>query len=132
MARLGSIYEDTPASGPRGRDLRCSVVVPRAALGKPEGYEVRVPLRLPCEGAQVLRASSPHDAEDRIRLHLPAQLPPKATLRLRGQGEELSGGAAGDLLLTVEVRSPSVAGSLAVAGLILAVATAAGLWLHFC
>lgn len=102
MTQLGSIFEPEP-SGPRGRDLHADVTVPAWALGVPTGIDVQVPLDLAAEGGYARRVAHAGDAGDRIRLNLPAGFPDGGVLRLRGQGEALDGGRAGDLLVHVEV-----------------------------
>lgn len=102
MTELGSIFEPEP-SGPRGRDLHADVTVPAWALGLSFGYEVRVPLDLAATGGYARRVVSSFDADDRLRLSLPAGLRSGSTLRLRGQGEALADGRPGDLLVRVEV-----------------------------
>jgi hypothetical protein len=118
VGQLGNIL--APAlEGPRGPDLRHTVRVPTAALGREGGVWVEVPVRLEHQGARVPRRCSTHDRRGRVQLHLPATLTSGATIRLRGQGGLHEGGAAGDLYLTVEVvprRAPwgwIAAGSLA-------------------
>lgn len=118
MTQLGSIFEPE-APGPRGRDLHADVTVPAWALGLPFGYEVQVPLELAAEGGYARRVVSGLDAGDRLRLALPAGFPSGGVLRLRGQGEALSGGRPGDLLVHVDVDRrrreppPEVAAALA-------------------
>lgn len=102
MTQLGSIFEPE-APGPRGRDLHAEVTVPAWALGLPFGHEVQIPLELAATGGYARRAVSAFDADDRVRLSLPADFPSGGVLRLRGQGEPLEGGRPGDLLVHVEV-----------------------------
>ena len=47
MAELGSIYEEDPRSGARGRDLRVEVRYPSWALGDADGAWVEVADELP-------------------------------------------------------------------------------------
>jgi hypothetical protein len=102
VTQLGSIFEPE-APGPRGRDLHADVTVPAWALGLPFGYEVQIPLELAAEGGYARRVVSALDAGDRLRLALPAGFRSGGVLRLRGQGEALEGGKAGDLLVHVDV-----------------------------
>lgn len=102
MTQLGSIFEPE-APGPRGRDLHADVTVPAWALGLPFGYEVRIPLELAAEGGYARRVASTLDDGERLRLSLPAGFQPGGVLRLRGQGEALSEGRPGDLLVHVDV-----------------------------
>ena len=102
MSQLGSIFEPDSGAGPRGRDLRAEVIVPAWACGHPDGYAVEVPRELPALGGYAQRAAG-HDVGDLVHLRLPPEFPEGGVLRLRGQGEALSGGPSGDLLLTVRV-----------------------------
>lgn len=100
MADLGSIFEGE-GDGPRGRDLRVTVRVPRAA---PQGeVRVRVPLDVAAEGGYVRRAD-PHGDGETVTLRLPQPVPDGAVLRLRGMGEVPPGpgGTAGDLYIALE------------------------------
>ena len=102
MSQLGSIFEPDSGAGPRGRDLRAEVIVPAWACGHPDGYAVEVPRELPALGGYAQRAAG-HDVGDLVHLRLPPEFPEGGVLRLRGQGEALTGGPSGDLLLTVHV-----------------------------
>lgn len=107
MAELGSIFEPE-ADGPRGRDLRHEVTVPAWVAGHEPGYSVDVPLQLPALGGYVERAVSAHDPGTGIHIRIPAGFPDGGALRLRGQGEVVPGGCAGDLHLVVRLdRSQS-------------------------
>ncbi|MCA9550516.1 MAG: hypothetical protein KC933_10810 [Myxococcales bacterium] len=119
MGRLANILEDAP-EGPRGPDLRHTVRVPVAALGREGGVWVKVPSALPHEGRVVARRASGHDRRGRVQLHLPAGMATGTTLRLRGQGGLHDGGAAGDLYLEVEVvpRAPLAWGWWVLGGLV--------------
>ncbi len=100
MAELGSIFEEQ-GDGPRGRDLRVTVRVPRSA---PHGeVRVRVPLEVAAEGGYVRRAD-PHGDGETLTLRLPDPIPPGAVLRLRGLGAlaPAAGGAPGDLYVELE------------------------------
>ena len=109
MTALGSVLEPEGGGGPKGPDLFYVAQVPPKALGDTAGYAVAVPQALDHEGQKVPRAASPHDEGGKIRLHLPAQVPEGAVLRLRGQGGVVAGGGApGDLLLQIEVVAPAV------------------------
>lgn len=108
MSALGSVLEPEAGGGPRGPDLYFLAQVPPKALGASAGYAVSVPKKLAHEGQKVPRATSPHDEGGKIRIHLPAQVPAGAVLRLRGQGGVVQGGAPGDLLLEIEVVRPAV------------------------
>jgi hypothetical protein len=101
VSQLGSIFEPEDAAQPRGRDLRADVTVPAWACGYPPGYSVQVAIELPALGGYARRVTS--DDGDAVHLHLPAGFPDGGTLRLRGQGEALADGRAGDLLLTVHI-----------------------------
>lgn len=105
MAELGSVFDDEDA-GPRGPDLRVSVEVPRAALGAT--LHAPVPARIAVDGELVERAVLEGEEPGQIVLHLPEQLPPRALLRLRGQGGLAPDAAPGDLLVLVEIvdRAP--------------------------
>lgn len=136
MSELGSVFEDLPSGGPRGKDLRHSVEASRAAASSPDGVVVRVPLRLSDEdGYVVSRAVNPADEGDTIRLRLPADSLSPVIVRLRGMGGVIAGGHAGDLYLQVTLRddlAPVVAadgGPLARHAplVVLAVVSAAGL-----
>lgn len=104
MSQLGSIFEPEPEAGPRGRDLRAEVTVPGWALGHDDGCAVEVPRELPALGGYARRVASDFDTGDDVQLRLPADFPDGGTLRLRGQGEAVEGGRAGDLLLTIRVE----------------------------
>lgn len=106
MSQLGSIFEPD-RDGPRGRDLRAEVTVPAWACGYPDGYAAQVPLELPALGGYAVRAAG-HDEGDLVRLFLPPAFPEGGVLRLRGQGEALTGGPSGDLLLTVHIDRSQV------------------------
>jgi len=112
MARLGSIYDDAP-SGPKGPDLRHTVVVSRAALARGP-VEVDVPRDFEVDGQTVRRAVHPGDVGDRVPISAPADVPDGVTLRLRGAGGQgADGGPAGDLYLTLDIRdvpAPSAGG----------------------
>lgn len=101
MAELGSVFEDDGDTGPRGPDLRVSVEVPRAALGAT--FHAPVPARIAVDGELVERAVLEGDVPGQVVLHLPAQLPARALLRLRGQGGLAPDAAPGDLLVLVEL-----------------------------
>lgn len=105
MSQLGSIFEPDSGVGPRGRDLRVEVTVPGSACGDPHGFAVPVALDVPALGGYARRVVRPEDG-DAVHLHLPHDFPEGGTLRLRGQGEAIDGGRAGDLLLTVHVEGP--------------------------
>lgn len=102
VAGLGNILAPE-ATGPRGPDLRLRVKVPSKDLGREGGVLVKVPASIEHEGRAVPRAASPHDPKGRLRLHLPAQVPEGAVLRLRGQGGLQEGASPGDLYIEVEV-----------------------------
>lgn len=121
---LGSVFDAVApeAGAPRGPDLCVSVEVPRSALGRDDGFVVQLPDTLAVDGAEVARASDPHAPQGGIRLHLAATLPDRATLRLRGQGGVIEGGAPGDLLVTIAVVDdppawPGLRGWIAIAAL---------------
>jgi len=101
MPTLGKVLQDLPADAPRGPDLHVTVTVPSGDLGLSSGTVVRIPLALPHDGTTVRRCPAPQDDGDRVRLHLPADLPDGATLRLVGQGGAAEGGRPGDLYVTV-------------------------------
>jgi hypothetical protein len=105
VAELGSVFEGDD-EGPRGPDLRVSVEVPRAALGAT--LHAPVPARIAFEGELVERAVQEGEQPGQIVLHLPEQLPPRALLRLRGQGGRSLDAKPGDLLVLVEIvdRAP--------------------------
>jgi hypothetical protein len=105
VAQLGNVFEDDNA-GPRGPDLRVSVEVPRAALGAT--LHAPVPARIAVDGELVERAVQEGEQPGQITLHLPEQLPPRAVLRLRGQGGLGADAAPGDLFVIVELvdRAP--------------------------
>lgn len=106
---LGSCLDDGvshPEGAPTGRDLHVAVAVDLGDLGQDAGLCVRVPLRLLVDGQLIERSPSPPYQDERIRLHLPATLPPGAVLRLRGQGEPCPGGRAGDLYLQLTRAQP--------------------------
>lgn len=124
MAELGSIFEPE-ASGPRGRDLHAEVTVPAWALGVPFGYEVRIPLDLAATGGYARRVVSSFDADDRLRITLPAGFRSGGTLRLRGQGEALDAGRPGDLLVRVEVDASRAEAPPEVRAVLAAMAAAA-------
>lgn len=101
MAQLGSIFPEATPETSRGADLRCTVKVPRYALGAPGGVQVEIPRRLEHDGLLIGRVQSPHEAGDHVTLNLPEQVPDGATLRLRGQGGACEGGQPGDLYLEI-------------------------------
>lgn len=101
MAELGSIYDESPSAGERGRDLRVSVRYPAWALGDAEGAWIDVPDQVTVDGESVPRTASPHDRPGQVLLRLPESFPEGGFLRLRGQGERPPGGAAGDLFLEI-------------------------------
>lgn len=135
MAQLGSIYDDAP-SGPKGPDLRHTVVVSRAALARGP-VEVDVPRTFLVGGRDVERVRHPGDRGDRVPISAPVDVPDGATLRLRGAGGVgASGQSAGDLYLTLDVRDvpapvPTRAIAPAVVGLGLVAAVVAAL-IAFC
>lgn len=100
MSGLGSIYEADDGSL-KGRDLRYAVSLRRDALDGP--VEVEVPLELPLGDERVARAVGPGESGALLTLNLPADVPSGATLRLRGQGEDIEDGRPGDLYLSVTV-----------------------------
>jgi hypothetical protein len=106
VAELGSVFEDDDVAGPRGPDLRVSVEVPRAALGAT--LHAPVPARIAVDGELVERVVLEGEEAGQIVLHLPEQLPPRALLRLRGQGGAAPDAKPGDLLVLVEIvdRAP--------------------------
>lgn len=117
MSELGSVFEDLPAKGPRGKDLRHSVEASRASAATAEGALVRVPLRLSDDdGYVVSRAVNPADEGDTIRLRLPADSPSPVMVRLRGMGGVFEGGHPGDLYLQVTLCDDLVAAPLAGGG----------------
>ncbi len=118
MSQLGSIFEPEPEAGPRGRDLCAEVTVPGWALGHEDGCTVEVPRELPALGGYATRVASDLDTGDHVQLRLPADFPDSGTLRLRGQGEAVEGGRAGDLLLTIHVdgERPTPAAATALTG----------------
>ncbi|GEM_PF-1268857 len=90
MGTLGSVFDEGEAGaeggadpGLRGPDLRVTVEIPRRGLG--HGIRARVPLRMAADGDLVERVSDPEHPQ-RVLVHLPADLPEGAVLRLRGQG----------------------------------------------
>lgn len=101
MSNLGSIYDNDDPAGPRGRDLSASVEVPRSRLGA--RWVVQVALELPHDGVLVPRAIGPGEKGSNITLNLPLDVPNTLRLRLRGQGEALTGGRPGDLHLEVNI-----------------------------
>jgi len=107
VSQLGSIFEPDSGVGPRGRDLRAEVTVPAWACGHPDGFAAEVPRELPALGGYAQRAVG-HDEGDLVRLFIPSEFPENGVLRLRGQGEALTGGASGDLLLTVHIDRSQV------------------------
>jgi len=113
VAELGSIFEPEASEGARGRDLRALVRCPGWALGDPEGVTLEVPMEMEVEGEMATRTRSPHDEGAMIRLNLPENFPDGGTLRLRGQGESVAQGRAGDLLLTVRIDGDARAPGLA-------------------
>lgn len=102
MVGLGNILEPD-SDRPKGPDLRVKVQVPRSALGREGGALVGVPAEIEHDGRPIARAASPHDERGKVRLHLPAEIPEGAVLRLRGQGGRREGGVPGDLFVEVEV-----------------------------
>ncbi|MEM7159317.1 MAG: hypothetical protein AAF799_41145 [Myxococcota bacterium] len=105
MAKLGSIFTESPKGGPRakGPDLRVEATLTRSQL-RSSAIEVTVPDRVPHDGGTVPRRRGPDDPPGAVRLHLSPQLQDGATLRLRGQGgEHPDSGTPGDLLLTLTV-----------------------------
>jgi DnaJ-class molecular chaperone len=82
----------------------------RRAPGQPGAnvqHEVEVPFRTVVMGGEVsLRISRAGRKIETISVKIPAGIESGKTLRLRGQGEpSTTGGAAGDLLITVRVAS---------------------------
>lgn len=110
MVKLANIFEDSETAGPRGADLEIQVCVAKSALGRTDGVLVDVPLTV--EG---IRRADPHGDRDKVRLHLPAELPKEgAVLRLRGLGGKVTAEgddaqAPGDLYVRVTVDSESSA-----------------------
>jgi DnaJ-class molecular chaperone len=72
-------------------------------------HEVEVPFRTAVTGGEVsLRLVRPGRKGETITVKIPAGIVEGKTIRLRGQGEaSATGGAAGDLLITVRVASHS-------------------------
>lgn len=100
MSSLGSVFEPD-GDGAKGRDLRYAITLRRDQLGAP--VEVEVPLNLPIDDEVVPRAIGPGESGANITLNLPESVPSGAALRLRGQGEDIDDGRAGDLYLTVTI-----------------------------
>ena len=96
------------ADGPRGRDLRYVVDVPRDALGLRGGFDVEVPLEIPIGEESVRRRPAPQDEGNLVRLVLPDNLAEGTTLRLRGQGEDTADGRPGDLYLTIHLTDDAL------------------------
>ena len=102
MAELGSVFdEDEADERPRGPELRVTVEVPRSALGA--SLRAPVPRRIAADGELVDRVILDPTDPDGVVLHLPEQLPPRAVLRLRGQGGAREGGRSGDLMVVVQI-----------------------------
>jgi DnaJ-class molecular chaperone len=72
-------------------------------------HEVEVPFRTAVTGGEVnLRLVRPGGKNETITVKIPAGIEDGKTLRLRGQGEpSTTGGAAGDLLITVRIGAHS-------------------------
>lgn len=115
-AQLGSIYANAgDGAGPRGRDLSFTARVSRREL-RHAPLRIRVPLDVEGpDGDRARRAwrppgdtvaddgkPAPADAEW-VELHVPADVPTGAVLRLRGSGEVMSGGRPGDLYVTLDI-----------------------------
>ncbi|MCA9657094.1 MAG: hypothetical protein KC486_02010 [Myxococcales bacterium] len=104
MAELGSIYEEDPRSGARGRDLRVEVRYPSWALGDADGAWVEVADELPVDGEAVARTPSAFDRPGQVLVRLPENFPENGCLRLRGQGETPAGGGPpGDLFVQISL-----------------------------
>lgn len=117
---LGSIYQSEDESQPRGRDLTTVVEVPRWALGAGP-HPVDVPLELPTADGTARRAVGPGERGSTVHLNLPASVPDGATLRMRGLGEAIEGGRAGDLYVQIALTdaprpAPEPAAALGPAG----------------
>ena len=105
MSGLGNVFDAVAGDGGhKGRDLRYTVQVNRALLGAP--LTVQVPLELPLDGRPIPRAIGPGERGSSVSLNVPADVPDGATLKLRGQGEEIDDGAPGDLFLTLAIIDP--------------------------
>lgn len=125
---LGNILPER--EGPRGRDLHAAITVPRSALGRP--HPVEVPLDFPIGAVRVRRATGPDEGVT-TTLNLPADFPDGASIRLRGLGEAIEGGHAGDLILEVELTDKPMGPLLwaVVLALVAAIAVAVAAWLAF-
>lgn len=104
MSALGNVFDAVEQGGHTGRDLRYTVPVNRALLGAP--LTVQVPLELTLDGRLVPRAIGPGESGSSVSLNVPVDVPDGATLKLRGQGEDIDDGAPGDLYLTLAIIDP--------------------------
>lgn len=109
MSQLGSVFDglEGDADAPRGRDLKAAVRLPRALLGTGPVALPLPPQLEAADGGTAPRTPGPGEPRDRVTLNLPRGTPDGATLRLRGQGEGLAEGRAGDLLLKVWLVGPA-------------------------
>jgi DnaJ-class molecular chaperone len=78
---------------------------PAQEPGEDLRHELEIPFRTAIEGGKVsLRLRRPSGKTETIDVSIPAGIEAGKTLRLRGQGEpSTSGGAAGDLLITIRI-----------------------------
>ncbi len=136
MKRLASIYEDVPGGEGRGTDLRCEVAIPTSVARDGGRWDAVIPDELPGPDGAIRRVVDGLDEPGRVALHLPANVPDGATLRLRGRGG-VDRSPPGDLYVTLRVdpslraelpATVSRRGSVALAALGAIAALAAG-WL---
>lgn len=99
----GGGFQFGPTPGGRRRSSRRTPGQPGADVR----HEVEVPFRTAVMGGEVsLRLVRPGRTTETISVKIPAGIEDGKTIRLRGQGEPSStGGAAGDLLITVRVAA---------------------------
>lgn len=104
MSALGNVFDAVSQDGHKGRDLHYTVQINRALLGAP--LTVQVPLELTIDGRLTPRAIGPGERGSSVSLNVPVDVPEGATLKLRGQGEEIDDGTPGDLFLTLAIIDP--------------------------
>src|ERR1700683_188003 len=89
--------------GPRGETSGPGEPFGGAQKGDDIAFEVTVPFQVAAEGGSHGLQIRRGEQAERINVKIPAGVEDATIIRLAGQGHPGSGGAAGDLLLTIHV-----------------------------